>query len=71
MKFLTQIYGIQAEGEGSKPPAAPNSVYHHIHVTIPAYMLLNLKCCKQSCERADLASLKRSCGKGERIKLSS
>ena len=35
-------------------PAAPDSViFHHIHTCIHA-----IKCCKQGCDRVDLASMK-------------
>ena len=55
---------LQAGGSLRSPPAAPNSPLLPSHSYIPAHMHA-IRCCKQGCERADLAHMKSS---KERVK---
>ena len=57
---------LQAGGLLRSPPAAPDSDTFHPHSYISAHIYMHaIRCCKQGCERADLAHMKSS---KERVK---
>ena len=67
MNTMWFMYDCKNYKQGARfacPPAAPDSViFHHI-----SYLHYIHAIKIQSCEKADLASVKRSCGNGKRIK---
>ena len=63
LRYMT-CYVLQAGGSLHLPPAVPNPPLLPSHSYISAHMHA-IRCCKQDCERADLAHMKSS---KERVK---